>query len=1483
MKQIVLSFAVPEFVQGQRESFLTLLKEGIPNELNKRNPIVIPLNKSDLKKNKEEKRKKYRILRKYSPKKMKACQIIFHGNSYKLMRPQKSIKQVILNGNTYSSRLYVPIEIKFIQIPKFSKMSQRKWVFLGNLPLMTPRGHFIINGSPRVVLHQMIRSPGIYFHDAVNIYKDKRRVYADLICHRGVWLRMEIDRHGYFWMRTKKYPKIPMLKFLQSLGLEHPHFMAQFSLPIIESPLLFLGKIRHFKENYDIVFKAKSFLDHFFRGRNLKRYKTQLSNQDPAIKEAIQKIKSAEQRTEIEISQTVWKLIKSEKIRKKSTRNLFLEGTKAQKDLKTLLLNSPLFLETFTKIKNRYQCHRPMQYFRWGKEPTKSMERVIKILYAAEKLKALRLAVLRSKPNANSKPISLLTFLFLIKKPMTFEKQMSFMFQLQEYFRYFWSCGKCKRCRNGKPAECRKAKKESTKWKARKRKGTILDKAKRIFKSKMRAQLSLSKFILFEQLPSSISDKEFIKSYRNWKSGAFGSAQWAKKHQTHPSLISYYKRYRNDIPNSYNDFINEWEFLRYDNWKKGKTELNSVYIGNDETETFEFFDEFFDHFKNDILRRTRQFFVKTFLKSKAYDLGKIGRIQLNRKLGLNKPLTQLTLTLDDLICIMTYLRAVKTSELPPDDIDHLKNRRIRTSGELIQNQIGIGLIRFERFTKKKSLMAESEKKLFSDIQSCFRAKHVDRALKEFFHSSPLSQFMDETNPLAEITHKRRLSALGPGGITQDTASLKMRSIHPSHYGRICPIETPEGPNAGLVNSLTTYARINPEGFLETPFYKVFEGQIYKNDNRIVYLSAAQSETENIASSDLAINSINRFLAEDIPILVNNDFLNVCQKEVDFVCISRIQLISIATSLIPFVEHDDANRALMGSNMQRQSVPLLSPERPIVGTGLEGRILSDSSQTIQTKSSGIVTYASAQKIQIFSFIKLKNGFFRGILTNYFLKNYQKSNQNTCIVHRPLVHEGDWVEKGACLVDSSSTAKGELAIGKNLLVAYLPWEGYNFEDAILISERLIYDHLFTSIHISQYAVDIKETELGQEIITSEKFPWEISFDPEHLDRNGIIQVGTWVSEGDILVRKMTPIDSLKLSNYEKFLYKVLDVDLPTHKDTSLRVPKGVHGRVISIKSRKTKNRLITKPMGSESVIISIAEKKTIQVGDKMSGRHGNKGIVSRILAREDMPYLQDGTPVDMVLNPLGVPSRMNVGQIYEALLGLAGKHLNQNYKVIPFDEVSGPYASRSLVFSKLAEAKRKTGKKWLFNAETPGKMRVFDGRTGQPFDQSITVGQPYILKLIHMVDDKIHARSTGPYSLVTQQPLRGRSKKGGQRFGEMEVWALEGFGAAYTLQEILTIKSDDIQGRKQITDSFLYNQRIFIGRPESFRVLIRELQALCIQIEVIDEHNLPMNIDSDEFNRYQIPKILQEKRQKMKESLKKAERRKKMKKRGKKKSV
>ncbi len=815
----------------------------------------------------------------------------------------------------------------------------------------------------------------------------------------------------------------------------------------------------------------------------------------------------------------------------------------------------------------------------------------------------------------------------------------------------------------------------------------------------------------------------------------------------------------------------------------------------------------------------RELLRSRFFDPKRYDLGKVGRYKLNKKLRLNTPDTMRVLTEKDILTAINYLINLKFDIGEIDDIDHLGNRRVRSVGELLQNQVRVGLNRLERIIRERMTV--------SDVDSLTPASLVNpkplvAAIKEFFGSSQLSQFMDQTNPLAELTHKRRLSALGPGGLTRERAGFAVRDIHPSHYGRICPIETPEGPNAGLIGSLATHARVNQYGFIETPYYAVENGKVLKHQEP-VYMTADEEDEFRVAPGDVATNDEGYIFLEIVPIRYRQEWGTASPEEIDYVAVSPVQIISVATSLIPFLEHDDANRALMGSNMQRQAVPLLRPERPLVGTGLEAQAARDSGMVIVSRVTGEVSYVSADEIRV----KADN---TGLESIYRLQKYQRSNQDTCLNQRPLVWVGDTVVTGQVLADGSATEGGEIALGQNILVAYMPWEGYNYEDAILINERLVIDDVYTSIHVEKYEIEARQTKLGPEEITRE-IPNVGEDSLRNLDEQGIIRVGAWVNSGEILVGKVTPKGESDQPPEEKLLRAIFGEKARDVRDNSLRVPNGEKGRVVDVRvfTREQGDEL---PPGANMVVrIYVAQKRKIQVGDKMAGRHGNKGIISRILPKEDMPFLPDGTPLDIVLNPLGVPSRMNVGQVFECLLGWAAENLNARFKIVPFDEMYGEEASRELVHGQLAHARKHTGKDWVFNDAFPGKLTVYDGRTGEPFDQPVTVGKAYMLKLVHLVDDKIHARSTGPYSLVTQQPLGGKAQQGGQRFGEMEVWALEAFGAAYILQELLTVKSDDMTGRNEALNAIVKGHAIpRPGTPESFKVLVRELQSLCLDVSV-----------------------------------------------------
>lgn len=815
----------------------------------------------------------------------------------------------------------------------------------------------------------------------------------------------------------------------------------------------------------------------------------------------------------------------------------------------------------------------------------------------------------------------------------------------------------------------------------------------------------------------------------------------------------------------------------------------------------------------------KQMLYARFFDPKRYDLGEVGRHKINKKLNLKVPKSFRVLSPQDVLASIDYLINIREQNIGLfDDIDHLGNRRIRSIGELMQNQIRIGLNRLERIIRERMTICDLESLSLSNLVN---PKPIMASVREFFGSSQLSQFMDQTNPLAELTHKRRISALGPGGLNKDRAGFAVRDLHPSHYGRICPVETPEGPNAGLIGSLSIYARVNYYGFIETPCYRVENGAILSAEG-LYYLTADEEDELRIAPADISINKDNIIENSVIPVRYRQEFLTATKDQVDYIAVSPIQVISAATSLIPFLEHDDANRALMGSNMQRQAVPLLYTEKSIVGTGLEAKIAKDSGMVLISRTDGKVKYVSGNKIGV------QNS--SGYTIHYRLKKYDRSNQDTCINQRPIVWPGEFIKLGQVIADGASTDGGEIALGKNILVAYMPWEGYNYEDAFLISERLIYEDTYTSIHIERYELESRQTKLGPEEITR-SIPNVNEAAISLLDRNGIITVGSWVDSGDILVGKITPKGESDQLPEGKLLRAIFGEKVRDVRDTSLRLPNAAKGRVVNIKVF-TRQRGDDLPPGTNTIIrVYVAQKRKIQVGDKMAGRHGNKGIVSRILPRQDMPFLPNGTPVDIVLNPLGVPSRMNVGQLFECLLGLAGKYSDKRFEIVPFDEMYGQEASRALVNHKLKQASLLKNQSWLFNDVHPGKIVVFDGRTGESFDNPITVGYAYILKLVHLVDDKIHARSTGPYSLVTQQPLGGRAQHGGQRLGEMEVWALEAFGAAYTLQELLTVKSDDMQGRNEALNAIVKGKPIpKPGTPESFKVLMRELQSLGLDIAV-----------------------------------------------------
>ena len=1718
----LINFKIPNFLNLQRKSFQKFLKIDLIKEFKKLKKIT---NSSQ------------------------TIEILFYIDKYKLVPPKWTVKQSILKKKTYNCQLFVPLQI----INNNTKESIIDWLLLMNLPLMTKNGHFIINGSPKIIMNQIVRSPGIYFQKLIK--QDQEIFYsADFIAQRGTWLRLEIDsKNGDIWAKMKKTPKIPINIFLRCLGISLPifnNYLNSYKLTINNEykNLELLDK-----KNIDLSLQKKKFLLDYNKEStiNLNNYLNLDTNFDELVKKI--SLKSKLQESNINIKE-IGKKFLYEKFLNPRLYNLSKLGR--SRINKKLGVN---ISENYTLLSAKdilFSCFYLMQCLRGIEIPTDIDDLKNRQIRSSGKLIQIQLTtgILR------------------------FEK-------------------------------------------------TIRD-----------------KLILNDKLNKPTN---FIFGYNKLKNGFFfnrgiaNSMLLVKKDQ-----INLIKRQLDIIKDS-----------------------NNIY--NIKKNTFSYFELIKIKKYFNLLKKTEKFNILN---------------NINKKNSLLE----------------------------------LSNYKVK-----IETQIS-------KFKNKKNLNL--------NLEIIINSKLFNNVLREFFNTNPLVQLLDQTNPLAEITHKRRLSSLGPGGISRDTAGMAIRGIHPTHYGRICPIETPEGQNAGLVNSFTIYSSLNSKGFIETPFYKIYKGFILVNQGLFLF-SSDQEKNFNIAPGDIKKNKLNFLPGKiDIPCRQLKEFKRVPRIKMDYIAINSIQMISIATSLIPFLEHNDGNRALMGSNMQRQAVPIIKPTFPIVGTGLESNIIANINYAIQAKTGGLVIYVDGKKIiilsskknkfsfklkqfnkltfnhklkqinkgiiinrkyksfiknnlnkrkkvflnlfgfnnfvylnynklykqnlkmnnfsllnikninnifnlnfenynlslfEIISFYSKKRNYFKSklkpflsknnlfllkkvknrnliinysnlilekspltfylimnflniskinrikpnkiispiyfnlvlnksnlsknfyfkkekldtnlikkfswnnfnyfytkkkqikknivikknltkqtylnlliktnffnlknnnklilnnknklythnllkkqitkpfnsYLTNYFnLKNsflnlsilnyksietnfinkkkllkvklnykcdpFYRSNQDTYLVHRPIVEQGQWVESGDILADNSTSNQGELSIGQNILIGYLPWEGYNFEDAVLLNKRLVYDDIFTSLHIERYETEIRDTQFGSEELTSKLNEKNVF---NYLNSNGIVKLGTWVEEGDILVGKVSPIGQKKLSAYEKLLYDIIGKSVPKTKDTSLRVPLGIKGRVVHIeliekeissnfnnldnssrllkndkKIIKNKNFFIYKFLKKKNfylkdnfklsklnieklnlffenkllqnkksnnkikkyfylnnfynfyyktnnvknntklklsiniknfllkqkkintkikykkrkrillfpffnilennklndyekikylkifhnslllnklkytdffnkkifyflknknpnfiitslynfifkigfkksnyllsnnlyniknkdnkvkkikkVHIYIAQKRKIQVGDKIAGRHGNKGIISNILSSEDMPYLPDGSPLDLVLNPLGVPSRMNVGQIFECLLGLAGTYLGQCYKIQPFDEIYGSEASRSLVYSKLYEARIKTGQYWLFNPNFPGKIRLFDGRTGDCFEQPSTVGKAYILKLIHQVDEKIHARSTGPYSLITQQPLRGRSKQGGQRVGEMEVWALEGFGASYILQELLTIKSDDIEGRNKLTKSIINNKSIKCGTPESFKVLIRELQALCLDISI-----------------------------------------------------
>jgi DNA-directed RNA polymerase subunit beta len=1335
--------ALPDFIEMQRVSFCWFIAEGLNEELNTFSRIY------DFSQNTE---------------------YVLFGHEYTLVKPIYNIVRAKKYTANYSAQLVIPLEVrnKKTNIIKYHS----KFPII-NLPLMTSAATFVINGCERVIVSQIIRSPGVYFEKNKHQKKNNKKIKK---------VSTEIGKLKSFTPPSEILATESRLYFLKPPIKKKNRNKENWN---------WLGEtinIYSFKQLKDSEINfSSSFIEYF------KIYKSlfKIQNLSTKIKRIKIFLKWLAYSKDFRLSNNQQRIFLTV-----NCFNLLTKTVAKYKILKKRINNNDnkRLLEEVKQIKKLYN------------KTFQKSETVLNLNINLELLSFLLrdLDNFTQINNFNFLKLNILPKINVIVNNAKIQSNLYFTNSFKELIKFKYNFTK-------KEKEKRRSQSQT-----------------KIFKNKTKYLKTKSKIIQYKDdhlikdiYKEKYEEKELytatlIPEYGSWirfgfqKNTKINISKYPIKNQEDEIIIQLDKVTQKPIIHLLKEM--------------GVTDLE-ICQNLQNSEFFYFNKPILTHSiyqPNKLLRfnLNKNYYKNISEFSRIFDpsyyrLGKIGRSKLNNRLNIKLSKRITTITYEDVFAIIDKLITLSTSKQISDDIDHLKNRRVRSVGELLQNLFRIG---FQRLLRK---LRSQTNKTYSSQLSSFNI--VGATIREFFGASQLSQYMDQTNPLSSLTHRRRISGLGPGGFDRDRISFAVRDIHPSHYGRICPIETPEGQNVGLIASLTTCARVNESGFLETPFWRVINGKVIKTGNPI-YLTADIEDFYKIAPADISTNENNYLTKNLIPVRYKQDFLTVTPSEIDFIAVSPIQVVSVAASLIPFFEHDDANRALMGSNMQRQSVPLLLPQKPIVGTGLENQIALDSGMVINAQRDGIVESVTANKIII-----RENS---GRHYKYDLQKYQRSNQETCINHRPIVWEGEKIKSGQMLTDGPGIISSELALGQNVLVGYMPWQGYNFEDAILINERLVYEDIFTSIHIERYEIEIDRTAEMCEQTTNNIPNLSISA-VQNLNEDGIVTIGTFVKPGDILVGKIIPKDDSEQLPESKLLRAIFGAKAKGVRDTSFRMPEGEYGRVIETLTFNRRTKLAYK---FEKIQIFIAQIRKIQVGDKIAGRHGNKGIISRILPRQDMPFLPDGTPIDIILNPLGVPSRMNVGQLYECLLGLAGHKLNRRFKILPFDEMYGPEVSRILINKKLRQASIENDEAWLFNPYSPGKMVLLDGRTGKEFDNPITVGNAYMLKLIHLVDDKMHSRATGPYSLVTQQPLGGKAQHGGQRFGEMEVWALEGFGASFTLKELLTIKSDDMQGRNETLNSIIKGQPIpTSGVPESFKVLVQELRSIGLDLSTyrIDE--------------------------------------------------
>ena len=1351
--------SLPDFLEMQRISFCWFITQGLNEELTL-----------------------FSRIQDFS----QSTEYLIFGEEYSLIKPPYSLLLAKKYSGNYKAQLVIPIEVRNKLINNISYQNQFPLI---TLPLMTTDATFIINGCERVIVSQIIRSPGVYFE------KNKNQKTRNQFKRK---LSNDIDK-------------------LRSFIPSGEAFISEFDLffPVLAStydPIKKRVKIVSHWRNNSIYYYSLEYL------KNLKKtpsfYFLQCFKLYRIISGQI-KTKSKPQ-----LIKLFFKWLKFKNNSFHSSTDLKFEGLKSLIKYFNFLLKLLIKYEIFQS--NGYQTKLPFtkqketisnEFLRIHNIPfafkkiTLSEEQTLKLYYQYDNL-------ISNFQNTLHLKLNLQLILISIKSQACLFEMNNFLFlkkQIKETIPTLKTIKQLLKSQTLRPTIY-----FSTSLKEQLR--YVFGKNKLIYKSDRHKYLKTkTQFLLYRKdheikinYNKKYDEKDIytailIPEYGSWirfsfqKNTKINSYKYPLKNQEDEIIIQL-------------DKINQKPVI-YLLKEMGLTDLEIFH--NLEYSDFFYFNQPFlinsrelnqplsrfnldsSYFKN--ISEFSRIFDPTY-----YRLSRVGRLKMNTRLNLKLSNRLQTITYEDIFAIIDKLISLTITKTVQDDIDHLKNRRVRSVGELLQNLFRIGFQRLVRKLRNQTNKLDSTQLLSFNV--------INATVREFFGSSQLSQYLDQTNPLSSLTHRRRVSGLGPGGFDRDRISFAVRDIHPSHYGRICPIETPEGQNVGLIASLTTCARVNRSGFLETPFWRVINGKVLKNANPI-YLTANIEDFYKIAPADIATNKENYLIKNVIPVRYKQDFINVTPSEVDFIAISTIQVVSVAASLIPFFEHDDANRALMGSNMQRQSVPLILPQKPIVGTGLENQIAIDSGMTLTSQSEGIVNSVTANKIVIKT--------IGGKKINYQLQKYLRSNQQTCINHRPTVWKGERVKSGQILTDGPAINNSELSLGQNVLVGYMPWQGYNFEDAILISERLVYEDIFTSIHIERYKIEIDQNiEISEQ--TTKSIPNLSPSEVKSLNDDGIVRVGTFVKPGNILVGKVISNNISEQLPESKLLRAIFGAKAKGVKDNSYRMAEGEYGRVIETVTFNRRTKLTYK---FEKIYVFIAQIRKIQVGDKIAGRHGNKGIISRILPRQDMPFLPDGTPIDIILNPLGVPSRMNVGQLYECLLGLAGEKLNVRFKILPFDEMYGLEISRILINKKLRQASKTKNESWLFNPYAPGKTILIDGRTGSEFENPVTVGNAYMLKLIHLVDDKMHARATGPYSLITQQPLRGKAQHGGQRFGEMEVWALEGFGAAFTLKELLTIKSDDMQGRNETLNAIVKGQKIpKFGIPESFKVLLHELRSI-----------------------------------------------------------